>query len=76
MDYNISNDKKIIKDQVPGLLSMKLIDGQYHVMVVDQNPNDFRACLTKLGAQSIHPIGVTLNSAVNAFLSKNHNVPS
>ena len=55
---------------------MKLIDGQYHLMVVDQNPVDFRTNLTKLGAEEIHATGVTLNSAVNAFLSKNHNVPS
>jgi len=70
------NGKKIERDQVSGLLSMKRIDGQYHLMVVDQNPVDFRSHLMNLGAESIHPIGVTLNSAVNAFLSKNHNVPS
>jgi ABC-2 type transport system ATP-binding protein len=70
------DDKKIERNEVSGLLSMKKIDGQYHLMVVDQNPVKFRSHLTALGAGSIHPIGVTLNSAVNAFLSKNHNVPS
>ena len=69
-------DQNIERNQVSGLLSMKLIDGQYHLMVVDQNPVDFRTNLTKLGAEEIHATGVTLNSAVNAFLSKNHNVPS
>lgn len=69
------NEINIERGQVEGLLSMKKIDGQHHLMVVDQNPEKFRSHLTALGAESIHSIGVNLNSAVNAFLSKNHNVP-
>jgi ABC-2 type transport system ATP-binding protein len=69
-------DSSIIdKAQIQGLLSLKLIDGQHHVMTVDQNPNDFRQQMQVMGAQSVQTLGVTLNSAVNAFLAKNHNVP-
>ncbi|WP_340679825.1 ABC transporter ATP-binding protein [Paraglaciecola sp.] len=70
------DSKQIEKKAIDGLLSMKLIDGQHHIIAVDQQATAFRQQLQLLGAKDVHPIGVTLNSAVNAFLSKNHNVPA
>ena len=70
------DSNQVEKKAIEGLLSMKLIDGQHHIIAVDQQAEAFRQQLQLLGAKDVHPIGVTLNSAVNAFLSKNHNVPA
>lgn len=67
--------KPINKQAIEGLLSMRIIDGQHHIITLDQQAEMFRQQLHVLGAKAVHPLGVTLNSAVNAFLSKNHNVP-
>ncbi|MEP1446732.1 MAG: ABC transporter ATP-binding protein [Paraglaciecola sp.] len=68
--------KPLDKNAVDGLLSAKLIDGQHHIVTLDQTDASFRQALNKLGAKDVQPMGVTLNSAVNAFLAKNHNVPA
>jgi ABC-2 type transport system ATP-binding protein len=70
------DSKQVDKNAIAGLLSMKLIDGQHHIIAIDQQIDAFRQHLQLLGASEMHPMGVTLNSAVNAFLSKNHNVPA
>jgi len=61
-------------DKIPGYLSSKIIDGQYHIMVVDQG-NDFGQTLQNIGANTASQSGVNLERAVNAFLTKNHNRP-
>jgi ABC-2 type transport system ATP-binding protein len=68
--------KQVDKDVIEGLLSVKFINGQHHIITVDQRAEKFRQQVQLLGAKEVHPMGVTLNSAVNAFLSKNHNVPA
>jgi ABC-2 type transport system ATP-binding protein len=68
--------KQVDKNAIEGLLSMKFIDGQHHIITVDQQAEKFRQQVQLLGAKEVHPMGVSLNSAVNAFLSKNHNVPA
>ena len=69
------DNKTIDRHAIKGLLSMKQIDGQHHIITVDQPADLFRQQLQELGAKEVHSMGVTLSSAVNAFLSKNHNVP-
>jgi ABC-2 type transport system ATP-binding protein len=68
--------KQVDKDVIEGLLSVKFINGQHHIITVDQQAEKFRQQVQLLGAKEVHPMGATLNSAVNAFLSKNHNVPA
>jgi ABC-2 type transport system ATP-binding protein len=70
------DDKPLDKKVIDGLLSIKFIDGHHHIICMDQQAEPFRQQLQNLGAKEIHPRGVTLNSAVNAFLSKNHHVPA
>lgn len=67
--------KQIDKQAIDGLLSSKFIDGQHHLVAVDQAADKFRHQLLALGASHVHQVGVTLSSAVNAFLAKNHHVP-
>lgn len=68
--------KQIDKQAIAGLLSTKFIDGQHHLVTVDQPADKFRQHMQVLGASQVHQVGVTLSSAVNAFLSKNHHVPA
>ena len=59
---------------IPGLLSYREIDGQQHILVVDQG-DDFGDFLQGQGAQDIDRLSVNLERAVNAFLTTNHNKP-
>ena len=61
--------------RVPGFLSCKPIDGRHHIMVTDIK-DDFEDYMQRQGAVSIQPLPVNLESAVNAFLSRNHNKPA
>ena len=65
---------KPARDKIPGYLSAKIIDGQHHIMVVDQGP-DFGQQLKNIGAETVTQSSVNLERAVNAFLAKNHNRP-
>jgi ABC-2 type transport system ATP-binding protein len=60
---------------IPGLLDEQRIDGVYHYLVLDQGEGfaDFlRAC----GARDIHHMPVSLDRAVNGFLSQHHAAPA
>ena len=59
---------------IPGFLNSKAIDGRHHIIVTDLD-YDFEAHMQSLGATSLQPIPVNLESAVNAFLSRNHSKP-
>jgi len=59
---------------IPGFLSHKEIDGQQHILVVDQ-PENFGDLLLKQGATDVVQLPVNLEKAVNAFLTTNHNKP-
>lgn len=61
-------------DSIPGLLTQRVIEGQHHIWVYCQD-DSFRDFLTSEGASSITKCDVSLDRAVNAFLSKNHDVP-
>lgn len=57
--------------EIPGLLSQKQIEEQYHLYVLDQDES-FSAYLHSLGAENIHRSAVGLNVAVQSYLTKNH----
>jgi len=69
------DNKPPANDAIPGLLTKKCIEGQYHLIVSDQNAIEFEAFLTKNGAQSIVRSPINLEKAVNAVLAKNHKTP-
>ncbi|MCK0068945.1 MULTISPECIES: ABC transporter ATP-binding protein [Kordiimonas] len=68
------NGKPIDRSQIPGLLNIKRIDDQHHIMVTDQG-DDFPEKVKHLGLTDLQSMPVNLERAVNAFLSKNHNSP-
>ena len=59
---------------IPGLLDEQRIDGIYHYLVLDQG-EDFADFLRACGARDIHHLPVSLDRAVNGFLSKHHAAP-
>lgn len=63
-----------VRNSIPGYLSSKIIDGQHHIMAVDQSL-DFGQYLKNNGADTVTQGSVNLERAVNAFLAKNHNRP-
>ena len=67
--------KRPMLDQVPGILSVKAIDDQHHILVADQG-EDFGQLLKNNGADHVMQTGVNLERAVNAFLAKNHKTPT
>jgi len=60
---------------VPGLLQMQRLDGLHHYLVLDQE-DDFAEFLRANGAKSVQSMQVSLDRAVNAFLTKNHAAPA
>jgi len=69
------DDQVPVNDNIPGLLTKKCIEGQYHLIVSDQDAVEFEAFLTKSGAQSIVRAPINLEKAVNSVLAKNHKAP-
>jgi ABC-2 type transport system ATP-binding protein len=59
---------------LPKVLQMRRIDGLHHLLVLDPD-EDFADRLVSLGARRLHNAPVSLDHAVNAFLSRNHAVP-
>jgi ABC-2 type transport system ATP-binding protein len=59
---------------IPGFLSRRVIDGQQHLLIVDQDDN-FSEYLQAQGARDIDQMPVNLEKAVNAFLTANHKKP-
>ena len=68
-------DHKANIAQLNGLLSRKNIDGYEQLLVADAG-DDLQAQLLELGAISVQPLPVNLDTAVNAFLSCNHSKPA
>ncbi len=62
------------KEKIPGLLHSRMIDGQQHLLVADQD-DSFATLLKSHGAENVQQLSVNLERAVNAFLSANHNKP-
>ena len=60
---------------VPGLLQLQRLDGLHHYLVLDQDA-DFADFLRASGARSIQSMPVSLDRAVNGFLTKNHAAPT
>ena len=60
---------------IPGLLERQQIDGLQHYIVLDQKDSDFEQFLRSSGARNVNSMPVSLDRAVNAFLSKNHAAP-
>ncbi len=60
---------------VPGLLQLQRLDGLHHYLVLDQD-EDFAEFLRASGARSIQSMPVSLDRAVNGFLTKNHAAPA
>lgn len=60
---------------VPGLLEMQRLDGLHHYLVMDQG-EDFEKFLRASGARNVQSMPVSLDRAVNAFLTKNHAAPA
>lgn len=67
------NGQAFKTDRLPGFLNSKVIDGQHHIWVVDQN-EDFGQILKNNGASSIQQSRIGLGRSINAFLSRNHNM--
>ena len=59
---------------VPGLLEVQRLDGLHHYLVLDQTA-DFETFLRASGARDVQCMPVSLDRAVNAFLTKNHAAP-
>ena len=68
-------DQAPCDDDIPGLLTKKSIEGQYHLIVSDQDSSEFEAFLTLNGAQGIVRAPINLEKAVNSVLAKNHKAP-
>ncbi|WP_395375690.1 ABC transporter ATP-binding protein [Marinicella sp. W31] len=61
-------------DRIPGFLQVRCIEGEYHYMVIDQDAT-LKTCFEQLGASDAFQSSVSLNQAVNGFLSRNHHSP-
>ncbi|MEZ2418335.1 ABC transporter ATP-binding protein [Luteibacter sp. RCC_6_2] len=59
---------------IPGLLDAQRIDGIHHYLVLDQG-EEFAEFLHACGARDVHRLPVSLDRAVNSFLSKQHAAP-
>ena len=60
---------------VPGLLEVQRLDGLHHYLVLDQDAG-FEQFLRTSGARNVQSMPVSLDRAVNAFLTKNHAAPA
>jgi len=61
-------------ESLPGLLQRRTVDGQEHLIVLDQE-EDFARHLEDLGASETQQVPIGLDRAVNAYLSRNHSTP-
>jgi ABC-2 type transport system ATP-binding protein len=63
------------RDAVPGLLQHRQIDGVHHYVVIDQS-EAFAEFLRAQGARTVQAMPVSLDRAVDAFLTRNHAGPA
>lgn len=61
-------------ETIPGLMEARRLDGLHHYLVLDQGET-FAEFLRAAGARSINAMPVSLDRAVNAFLSMRHAAP-
>ena len=64
-----------LDSSLPGLLQMHELDGQKHLIVIDQN-SDFSERLVACGASTVMQVPLGLDRAVNAYLTRNHLAPT
>ena len=60
------------EQDIAGLLSMKVIEGQHHIMVIDRSIDEVKSTLLALGADEPVQAPINLDKAVNSLLAKNH----
>jgi len=65
-----------VHESIPGLLSIKRIEGQYHIIVADQPVETFKQFLVSNGADSPIQSPINLDKAINSVLAKNHKSPN
>jgi len=58
--------------QIPDVLSVKLIDDQYHITVANGDLQAVKALLTEKGCNDLVNAPISLDKAINAVLAKNH----
>jgi ABC-2 type transport system ATP-binding protein len=61
---------------IPGILSVKKIEDQFHIMTADQDLNQFKDYLLSVGAGNPIQAPVNLDKAINSVLAKNHKSPT
>ena len=61
---------------IPGILSIKKIEDQFHIMIADQDVEQFKEYLNSVGAENAIQAPVNLDKAINSVLAKNHKSPT
>jgi len=69
------NGHALDPDKIPGFLASKTIDGLHHIIVSDQG-DSFASKMQLMGARYVQPMPVNLESAINAYLTRNHSKPA
>jgi len=70
-----SESNKSQFEGIDGLLSIKFIEEQYHLVIADKHSSDVNQELAALGATDIINAPISLDKAINAVLAKNHRSP-
>ncbi len=68
-------DAPCLRARIPGLLQQREIDGQVHLVVLDE-PAGFADHLASQGVVGLQRLHIGFDRAVNAFLSRNHTSPA
>jgi ABC-2 type transport system ATP-binding protein len=63
------------QEPIPGVLQQRAVDGQQHLVVLDQEEG-FSRLLETLGATAVQRVPIGLDRAVNAYLSRSHSAPA
>jgi len=72
---DIEEDSKFLSS-LSCVLSVKLIEGQYHIITADQNSDHFKEYLLTHGATNPMLAPISLEKAISSVLAKNHRTPS
>lgn len=64
-----------LRSRVPGLLQHREIDGQHHLVILDE-AEGFAHRMESQGARGLQRASIGFDRAVNAFLTRNHHAPS
>jgi len=68
---NFDGQRQQLK-QIPDVLSVKLIDDQYHITVANGDLQAVKTLLTETGCSELVNAPISLDKAINAVLAKNH----